>query len=96
VEAVLGLVPDGGVFAIEKLLGDLLAGVGWEAVEDNCSLRGFCKQLGPFAAWRGSPVSSAARPGSIRRPSGEATLTSTPAVLPMRASDRATLLPSPT
>jgi hypothetical protein len=34
--------------------------------------------------------------GSIAKPSGEAMATSTPAISPSTASERATLLPSPT
>ena len=35
VEAVLGLVPDGGAVAVEDALGDLLSRVGRQAVKDD-------------------------------------------------------------
>src|SRR5919109_1677110 len=37
-EAVLGLVPDGGTLAVEEVLGDLLAGVSGKAMEHDRAL----------------------------------------------------------
>src|SRR5215218_767865 len=45
-QAVLGLVPDGGLLAVEDLGGDLFAGVGGEAVEDDRTVLGGGEEVG--------------------------------------------------
>jgi hypothetical protein len=46
VQAVLGLVPDGGLVAVEHVGGDLLAGMGGEAVEDDGAVGGGGEEVG--------------------------------------------------
>jgi len=46
VQAVLGLVPDGGALAVEHLDGDLLSRVGGEAVQDDGAVLGSREQIG--------------------------------------------------
>src|SRR6476620_2081384 len=46
VQPVLGLVPDGGVLAVEDVGGDLLAGVRGQAVQDDGAVLGGGEQVG--------------------------------------------------
>ena len=62
VEAVLGLVPDRRALAVEHLGGDLLAGVGGQAVEDDRAV------LGRARAGRRRPGTGPGRGGGARPP----------------------------
>ena len=46
VQAVLGLVPHGRLWSVKDVLGDLLAVVGGEAVEDDRAVAGLLHEVG--------------------------------------------------
>src|SRR5215208_3341123 len=57
VQTVLRLIPDGGALAVENVLGDLLAGVGGEAMQHDRPVGSFREQVGvePVGLERAAP-----------------------------------------